>query len=65
MTTKRFLWTAGVLAVLCAAIAAPVRGETFDRRTVFTFNRPISVPGVDEQVRRSDPLTRSSVVTQW
>jgi len=46
MTIKRVILAAAVLTVFGALAAAPVRGETFDKRTVFSFNRPISVPGV-------------------
>lgn len=46
MTTKKWLWAAGAFAALTALTAGAARAQTFDKRTVFTFSRPISVPGV-------------------
>ena len=46
MATRKLIWAASALAVVGLVIAAPVSGQTFDKRTVFTFDRPFSVPGV-------------------
>ncbi len=46
MARRKLMWVAGVLAVVAAAVAGPARGDTFDKQTIFTFNRPISLPGV-------------------
>lgn len=67
MATKKLILVAGVLTVFGALAAAPVRGETFDKRTVFTFNRPISVPGVtlpagDYMFRIVDTTTGRKVI---
>jgi len=67
MTTKQLICVSGALAVLCALMPGPVRGETFDKTTVFTFSRPISVPGVtlpagDYMFRIVDTTTGRKVI---
>ncbi len=42
MVTRKFIW--GVLAVALAASA--VMAQPFDKRTIFTFSKPIALPGV-------------------
>ena len=46
MAIKKLIGVAGALAVLGVMTAGAARAETFDKRTVFTFNQPFSVPGV-------------------
>ena len=47
MTGMKLLRVACGLAVAAGVLAAGVlRADTYDKRTMFTFNRPISVPGV-------------------
>jgi hypothetical protein len=46
MSKTRFIWTAVVIAVLAVLVAGIARADSYDKRTVFTFNRPVSVPGV-------------------
>ena len=46
MTRGKVIWTACAVAVAAIFIAAVARAETFDKRTVFTFSQPISLPGV-------------------
>ena len=45
MRTK-VLWAACGLAVVVALVPGIARADTFDKRTVFTFNRPVALPGV-------------------
>jgi len=46
MTKTRFIWAAFGFAVLAVLVAGIARADSYDKRTVFTFNRPISLPGV-------------------
>lgn len=46
MSKRTFLWAAMAFATLAVLIAGVARADTYDKRTVFTFNRPISLPGV-------------------
>jgi hypothetical protein len=46
MTTKVLRLACGLAVAAGLLATALVRAETYDKRTVFTFNRPISVPGV-------------------
>ena len=46
MTRGRVIWAACGLAVCAALFAGVARAETFDKRTVFTFDQPIALPGV-------------------
>src|SRR6202161_3858863 len=38
--------TVGVIALMGAAIAPSVRGDDWNRETVFTFSGPVEIPGV-------------------
>jgi hypothetical protein len=56
-----------VLAALVCALTAPATAYTPDRRTLFTFNQPIALPGVTLPAgtytfRLADPATGSKVV---
>ncbi|HUK37424.1 MAG TPA: hypothetical protein VLV86_26085 [Vicinamibacterales bacterium] len=46
MSKARLLWRAFAFATLAVLVAGIARADTYDKRTVFTFNRPISLPGV-------------------
>jgi len=46
MTRGRFLWAVCGVAVVAALTAGVALAQTHDKRTVFTFNRPIALPGV-------------------
>lgn len=46
MTRPRFLWVAFAFAALAVLVAGIARADTYDKRTLFTFNRPIALPGV-------------------
>ncbi len=45
MRTKA-IWVACGLAVAAALAATAARADTFDKHTLFTFNRPVALPGV-------------------
>ena len=67
MRTSKLIWTASALAIVGALTAGVASGETFDKRTVFTFDRPISVPGVtlpagDYMFRIVDTATGRKVI---
>jgi hypothetical protein len=46
MTRGRFLWAVCGVAVVVALTAGAALAQTHDKRTVFTFNGPIALPGV-------------------
>jgi hypothetical protein len=46
MRKTRLIWAAFGFAVLAVLVAGVARADSYDKRTVFTFNRPISLPGV-------------------
>lgn len=46
MKRGKFIWTVCGIAILAALTAGVARAQTFDKRTVFTFNQPIALPGV-------------------
>lgn len=46
MTKTRWIWAAFGFAVVAVLVAGIARADSYDKRTVFTFNRPISLPGV-------------------
>ena len=63
---KAFVSTC-VLAALAYGLSAPAAAYTFDRRTLFTFNQPIALPGVTLPAgtytfRLADPTTGGRVV---
>jgi len=46
MTTKILRLACGLAVALGVLATGVLKADTYDKRTVFTFNRPISVPGV-------------------
>jgi hypothetical protein len=46
MTTKILRLAFGLAVALGVLATGVLKADTYDKRTVFTFNRPISVPGV-------------------
>jgi len=67
MTRNKWLWTACGIAVAAALTAGAALAETVDKRTVFTFNRPIALPGVtlpagDYLFRLVDTTTSRKVI---
>ena len=43
---RKLLWALTGAAAAVVVTAGIALGDTFDKRTVFTFNRPISLPGI-------------------
>jgi hypothetical protein len=67
MTRSKLLWTVCGVAVAAALTAGAALAQTFDKRTVFTFNRPIALPGVtlpagDYLFRLVDTTTSRKVI---
>jgi len=46
MSIKIFRLACGLAVATALMMAGVLRADSYDKRTVFTFNRPISVPGV-------------------
>ena len=46
MRKGKFIWTACAAIIGMALVASVARAETFDKRTVFSFSQPITLPGV-------------------
>ena len=63
---KTFASTCAMVALVCG-LSAPATAYTLDRRTLFTFNQPIALPGVTLPAgtytfRVADPMTSGKVV---
>ena len=63
---KTFVSTCALVALVCG-LSAPATAYTLDRRTLFTFNQPIALPGVTLPAgtytfRLADPMTGGKVV---
>lgn len=46
MTRGKFVWILRAVVAGAALYSGIARAETFDKRTVFSFNQPIALPGV-------------------
>jgi hypothetical protein len=67
MLSTRVFGSACAVAVFVCLVAAPVSAQPLDKRTLFTFSRPVTLPGVTLPAgqylfRLADPATSSKVV---
>lgn len=67
MTNRKIIRTICGLGVLLGLLATVALAQTFDKRTVFTFNRPIALPGVtlpagEYLFRLADPASSRKVI---
>ena len=67
MLSRRVFGLACAVAVFVCLVAAPVSAQPLDKRTLFTFSGPITLPGVTLPAgqylfRLADPNSSSKVV---